>query len=148
MKKILIFIMAIIAFVWGGGVVNISHAYAYPQNLNGDPNYVIAYGHMGTGEYINRNSVKVIAKNADGIVFSVDTIMAQVLEQNGAWITPVTDVEKNTVVYKRIYNDPWMVVYQYNSRSKSWKARDLSITAGYNQWFLGIFYILGDFNRK
>lgn len=138
MKKRFMTIMLTLVFgiVLGGGN---SEAYSYPTNLNGDPNYILTYGHMNYGSYIDKRSVKVIKQTEEGILFSVDTISGLVLAKDFSWIVPAQNVRHGQMQFLRIYDDPWNVVYTYNSSTQKWMQADLSNTYGYNQNLLGVF---------
>ena len=42
---------------------SLNHACAYPRHLNGDPNYIILYGKMGTAWYLDISSVNSLIYN-------------------------------------------------------------------------------------
>ena len=138
MKKRFMTIMLTLAFgiVLGGGN---SEAYSYPTNLNGDSNYILTYGHMSYGSYIDRRSVKVIKQTEEGILFSVNTVSGLVLAKDFSWIVPAQNVRRGQMQFLRIYDDSWNVIYTYNSSTQKWVQADLSNTYGYNQNLLGVF---------
>ena len=138
MKKSRLVTILTLAFgiVVGGGS---SEAYSYPKNLNGDTNYILTYGHMSYGSYIDKNSVKVLKQTDEGILFSVNTVSGLVLAKDFSWIVPAQNVRRSQMQFLRIYDDPWNVIYTYNSSNQKWIQADLSNTYGYNQNLLGVF---------
>lgn len=137
MRKIMtFFILLITCFCISS--VNPSHAYMYPEHLNGDSNYVLTYGHMNYGTYIEKSSVQVVAEDLESVVFSVNTVSGLVLERDDTWIFPARDIDRNSLQIMRRYKDAWNVIYSYDKTNGTWIKQDLSDTSGANQWFLGI----------
>lgn len=138
MKKIaLLGAIALVLLFFFGGLRN-TFAYVYPKHLNGDPNYILTYGHMNYGTYLDKSFVKVISESPDRIVYSVKTVSGLVLDDGDEWIVPAQDMKPGSMVIMRIYDDPWNVVYTYDQEDQTWKEQDLNNTFGYNQGFLGI----------
>ena len=46
----------------------------YSRYLNGDPNCIIVAGHMGTGWYLKKNSVRVISENGPVTELTVEVL--------------------------------------------------------------------------
>ena len=132
---VMVFVMALCFFCGA----NRSEAYAYPQYLNGDNNYILVYGHMNYGIYLDKSSVKVASQNENGIMFTVDTVSGHVLRNDDSWIIPATDLKRVTLIFTRLYADSWETIYIWNSRDKVWRVGDLSNTYGYNLSMRGTF---------
>ena len=135
-KRIIVTVLTLALGVFVGGN---SKASSYPEHLNGDSNYILTYGHMNYGSYINKNSVKVFNQTEKGIIFSVNTVSGLVLDKDFSWIFPAQNIKHSQMQFLRNYNDPWNVVYMYNSTTQNWEEADLSNTYGYNQNLLGAF---------
>ena len=144
MKRFFLSLTAFLAlwiFSFVGFSVQAASGYTYPPHLNGDPNYTLAYGHMGVGTYVDTKAVKVLDQSNKGVVFAVRTVSGLVLDRNNDWVVPAKDTKEFIQVFIRVYDDPWNIAYLYDYSKSNYKAVDLSSPYGYMQSAIGGFSI-------
>lgn len=98
--------LALWIFSFVGFSVQAASGYTYPPHLNGDPNYTLAYGHMGVGTYVDTKAVKVLDQSNKGVVFAVRTVSGLVLDRNNDWVVPAKDTKEFIQVFIRVYDGP------------------------------------------
>lgn len=67
--------LALWIFSFVGFSVQAASGYTYPPHLNGDPNYTLAYGHMGVGTYVDTKAVKVLDQSNKGVVLQLELFL-------------------------------------------------------------------------
>ena len=136
MKKFLFLMVAFCCFIFGG----FSTASAnYPVHLNGDPNFILVDGHMGTAWYLDRSSlnvqkyapphyiiaVKIVSvRNADRGNTAINSVMTKRYLYN--WNTRDMYVERNLFASDWRYLDP----------DGSWAETGITMPAGEMAFYL------------
>ena len=82
MKKLFVFLAIVISML----AFNVCHA-AYPTHLNGDPNYVLCDGHMGTGWFLQKDSVELDGSNEREAVLSFSLVTVNNLDKGNAEVS-------------------------------------------------------------
>lgn len=93
-----------------------SVAVAYPDHLNGDSNYILCDGHMGTGYYVNRSSLNV--KQYKPPIYIIAVNVATVPDADMGK-TKISDVKTYYFLYK--YNDREMYVPAEKDSDYDWR---------------------------
>lgn len=90
----------------------------YPIYLNGDPNYILCDGHMGTGFYLNKNSLQREGADSDYVVYTTFEVLA------------VPDADRGQVAqfdrlqYYMGYDRDSYKMYRYIESRDQWKYID------------------------
>ena len=87
MKKWLLLVVAFCCFVFGG--FNTANA-NYPVHLNGDPNFILVYGHMGTAWYLDRSSLNVQKYAPPHYIIAVNIVSVRNADRGNTDINSVT----------------------------------------------------------
>lgn len=87
MKKWLLLVVAFCCFVFGG--FNTANA-NYPVHLNGDPNFILVDGHMGTAWYLDRSSLNVQKYAPPHYIIAVNIVSVRNADRGNTDINSVT----------------------------------------------------------
>lgn len=87
MKKWLLLVVAFCCFVFGG--FNTANA-NYPVHLNGDPNFILVDGHMGTAWYLDRSSLNVQKYAPPHYIIAVNIVTVRNADRGNTDINSVT----------------------------------------------------------
>lgn len=82
MKRLFVFLAIVISLL----AFNVCHA-EYPTNLNGDPNYVLCDGHMGTGWFLQKDSIELDASNEREAVLSFSLVTVNDLDRGNVAVS-------------------------------------------------------------
>lgn len=74
-----------------------SAAFAYPAHLNGDSNYILCDGHMGTGYYVDRSSLQVKQYTPPSYIITVNVVS---VPDADAGKTKISDVKTYHFMYR------------------------------------------------
>lgn len=102
----------------------------YGSYWNGNRNYPIINGRMGTGWYLDKSSIVILKNDPDGLAFAENIITVNVKTQ--AFSTSTVWLYKPSTSYNMAY-------IKYN-KEDSWNKLDLSNTAGYNLFARNAFF--------
>ena len=87
MKKWLLLVVAFCCFVFSG--FNTANA-NYPVHLNGDPNFILVDGHMGTAWYLDRSSLNVQKYAPPHYIIAVNIVSVRNADRGNSDINSVT----------------------------------------------------------
>ena len=134
-RKLLTSLMVIMVMVFGVAIIQPNQvltqvgATSYDKYLNGDPNYLLLYGHMGGAEYLDISSITVVTNDPHKTYAWAQNEVAVNVDQGNAiintktkWYCWVNDGSDNGAFY-----------YSLTGNSGDWKSFDFYSTAGYMQ---------------
>ena len=110
MKKI--FLSALILFGLLSFQSNVQ-ASPYPNHLNGDPDYVLTDGHMGTAWYMKKSSLNVELYDPPIYIISVS-------------LYTINNADRGNTTYRDIIT----CRFRYD-----WNNRAMYVETGYNEWY-------------
>lgn len=100
---------------------------AYPDHLNGNPNYILCDGHMGYGSYIDRSSLNVQQYKPPIYIIAVNIVTVPDADMGKTKISDVQtyyflykyDVREMYVPSREDSNDDWSLVKPRGSHAET-----------------------------
>lgn len=108
MKKLIVFVVAVFMMM-----VSTAMALPYPEHLNGDSNYILCDGHMGSAWYVDRSSLNVQKYAPPQYIIAVNVVTVNDADKGNTAISKVK-------TYRFFYNSDFVRMYIDRNLNDNW----------------------------